>query len=409
MSDAPPAGIGPHVQSIVDALAQSLDRAVLLDDESLTPITHSRQFGELDDVRMYSLLQRGIRPEVKAKFYSYGIGSATEAFWTPALPEDGLMSRFCVPICSVTERLGYLWVLDPERSLSDDGQELARQAGRDLQAVLDRSNAALRAEESAQQALLARLLESGAGEQSEQILQELQERDMAQPDSRVSVFAFEPKFTGPSDAVERALSLRLRLAAVEPSHRWFALAGQPTALIAVSRPEARINVHRVSPTVVQEIDATYGKRPAVGWSGDRLLISQAAQAFRNARLALTLAEIGVSNKNVAVWTELGSWKTIALLADSYSHNPADLAELVHPGIVDMVESGRDDLIHTLDAYLTHGCDARKTAEALHLHRSTLYYRLEKITESLGDLRDGEARFELMLSIRLANLARLYRI
>ena len=409
MSDSTPAGIGPHVQSIVDVLAQSLDRAVLLDDESLTPITHSRQFGELDEVRMYSLLQRGIRPEVKAKFYSYGIGRATEAFWTPALPEHGMMSRFCVPICSAKERFGYLWVLDPERSLSNDSQQLARQAGRNLQAVLDRRNAALRADESAQQALLARLLENGAGESSELLLQELHEKDIAQPDSRVSVFAFEPDFATPCDPVERALSLRLRLAAAEPSHRWFALAGQPTALIAVSRAEARIDVLRVSPAVADEIDATYGKRPAIGWSGDRLPISQAAQAFRNARLALALAEIGLSNKNVAVWTELGSWKTIALLADSYSQNPADLAELVHPGIVEMVESGRNDLIHTLDAYLTHGCDARKTAEALHLHRSTLYYRLEKITEALGDLRDGEARFDLMLSIRLANLARLYRI
>src|SRR5215203_4689226 len=66
------------------------------------------------------------------------------------------------------------------------------------------------------------------------------------------------------------------------------------------------------------------------------------------------------------------------------------------------------LIHTLDAYLSHGCDARKTAEALHLHRSTLYYRLERITEAVGgDLRDGETRFELMLSIRLANIARLH--
>jgi hypothetical protein len=37
---------------------------------------------------------------------------------------------------------------------------------------------------------------------------------------------------------------------------------------------------------------------------------------------------------------------------------------------------------------------------LHLHRSTLYYRLDKITEVVGgDLRDGEARFELMLSLK----------
>jgi DNA-binding PucR family transcriptional regulator len=410
MSDSTPAGVGPHVQSIVDVLAQSLDRAVLLDDESLTPITHSRQFGELDDVRMYSLLQRGIRPEVKAKFYSYGIGSATEAFWTPALSEYGMMPRFCVPICSAKERFGYLWVLDPQCSLPDDGQELARQAGRDLQAVLDRRNAALRAEESSQQTLLARLFEDGGGDPSEHLLQELQEKDIAQPDSRVSVFAFEPSFPEPSDPIERTMALRLRLTATDPSHRWFALAGQPTAVIAVSRPEARINARRVSSAVVDEIAATYNQRPAIGWSGDGLPISQAAQAFRNARLALALAEIGASAKKVAVWTELGSWRTIAILADSYSAHPADLAGLVHPGIVSMIESGRDDLIHTLDAYLTHGGDARKTAESLHLHRSTLYYRLEKITEAIGgDLRDGEVRFELMLGIRLANMARLYPI
>src|SRR5215213_363358 len=187
MSDAAPAAIGPHIQSIVDILAQSLDRAVLLDDESLAPITHSRQFGQLDDVRMYSLLQRGILPEVKTKFLSMGVGTATEAFWTPPLPQHGMMSRFCVPICSADERFGYLWVLDPERSLSNDSQQLARQAGRNLQAVLDRRNAALRADESAQQAVLARLLENGVGESSELLLQELHEKDIAQPDSRVSV------------------------------------------------------------------------------------------------------------------------------------------------------------------------------------------------------------------------------
>ena len=74
MSDAVPVAIGPRVQSIVDVLAQTLDRAVLLDDESLAPITHSRQFGQLDDVRMYSLLQRGILPEVKTKLFFLVVG-----------------------------------------------------------------------------------------------------------------------------------------------------------------------------------------------------------------------------------------------------------------------------------------------------------------------------------------------
>lgn len=409
MSDSAPDAIGPPIQSIVDVLAQSLDRAVLLDDASLAPITHSRQFGQLDDVRMYSLLQRGIRPEVKAKLFSIGIGTATEASWTPALPQHGMMPRFCVPICSANERFGYLWVLDPECSLSDDGQETARQAGRALQAVLDHRSANQRSAESCLQAILARLLENGTDALSEQILQELHEKGVAQPDSLVSVFAFEPNAAWPGDPVHQTMSLRFRLIATEPSHRWFAVAGQPTAIIALSRPEASIDAQRMLPAAVHAIETVYGRRPTIGWSGERVPISQATQAFRNARLALALAEIGATEKE-AVWTELGSWRTIAILADSYSGNPEDLAELVHPVIVDMVENGRDDLIHTLDVYLTHGCDARKTAEALHLHRSTLYYRLEKITEAVGgDLRDGEARFELMLSIRLAHIARLYHL
>ena len=318
------------------------------------------------------------------------------------------MTRFCVPIVSGNDRFGYLWVLDPEHSLSEHGQSLARQAGRDLLAVLDRRRAALRAEESSIQALIARLL-CGTAESFEQILPELQQREIAQPDSRLSVFAFEPESGGPRNPVERTLSLRQRLAATEPSHRWFTLAGKPTAIVAVSRPDTRPDRERVSAAVANALDYTYDERPALGWSGDRVPISDAAQAFRHARLALTLAQVGAVDEAVAIWTDLGSWKTIALLAERYSSTPGDLAKLVHPGIVGLIEKGRGDLIHTLDVFLAHRGDARKTAEALHLHRSTLYYRLEKITEEVGgDLGDGEVRFELMLSIRLAYFARLYR-
>jgi hypothetical protein len=140
---------------------------------------------------MYSLLQRGIRPVVKTKFYSYGIGRPRRRFG----PRPDRARDDVAVLCA--DMFGQGEVRLPMgarsgRSLSNDSQQLARQAGRNLQAVLDRRNAALRAEESAQRALLARLLENGAGESSELLLQELHEKDIAQPDSQVSVFAFEP-------------------------------------------------------------------------------------------------------------------------------------------------------------------------------------------------------------------------
>jgi hypothetical protein len=407
------ADFSARMQLIVDVLAQTLGRAVLLDDEELHPITHSRQLGELDDVRVHSVLQRETRAEVKADLFGVGIGTATSAMWTPAFPQHSLVPRFCVPVRSATERFGYLWILDRDGALPAEGQRLAEQSGADLLAILDRRNATLRAAESAQQTVLMRLLAATTVEQAEQVVRELQARDMAQPDSTVTVFVFvfEPGAPGAGDPVDHTSALRLRLAATDRSRQWFTVAGNPTTVLAVARransirsPAPRLDA---ADTVADGIAASYGIRPAIGASTERLPISQAAAALRQACTALRLGQIGASDQQITAWSTLGSWRTLALLAEAYG--PDRLIELIHPGIVGLIDGRRDDLIHTLEVYLGTGGDARRTAEVLYLHRSTLYYRLEKLTEAIGtDLGDGEVRFELMLGIRLARFAGLYR-
>jgi sugar diacid utilization regulator len=408
------ADFSARIQLIVDVLAQTVGRAVLLDDEDLHPITHSRQLGELDDVRVHSVLQRETRAEVKADLFGVGIGAATTAMWTPAFPQHGLVPRYCVPVRSATERFGYLWILDRDGALPAEGQRLAEQAGADLLAILDRRNATLRAEESAQQTLLMRLLTAATGDQSEQVVRELQARDMAQPDSTVTVFVFESYAPGAGDPVDHTMALRLRLAATDRSRQWFTVAGNPTTVLAVTRrtngshPALSLGTADATvDTVADGIAASYGIRPAIGASTERLPISHAAVALRQARTALRLGQIGASDQQITAWSKLGSWRTLALLAEAYG--PDRLIELIHPGIVGLIDGHRDDLIHTLEVYLGTGGDARRTAEELYLHRSTLYYRLEKLTEAIGsDLGDAEIRFELMLGIRLARFAGLYR-
>jgi DNA-binding PucR family transcriptional regulator len=65
------------------------------------------------------------------------------------------------------------------------------------------------------------------------------------------------------------------------------------------------------------------------------------------------------------------------------------------------------LVETLERYLDFGCDAQRTAADLGLHRTSLYQRLEKIHDiAFVDLRDGEQRLALHLSLKLARLAEL---
>ncbi|SDB92526.1 PucR C-terminal helix-turn-helix domain-containing protein [Raineyella antarctica] len=62
-------------------------------------------------------------------------------------------------------------------------------------------------------------------------------------------------------------------------------------------------------------------------------------------------------------------------------------------------------VPTLEAYLDAGGEASSTAAALGIHRSTLYYRLERIrTTTAVDLSDGVARRDLHTGLRVARLA-----
>ncbi len=62
------------------------------------------------------------------------------------------------------------------------------------------------------------------------------------------------------------------------------------------------------------------------------------------------------------------------------------------------------LVPTLRTFLDTAGSVPRTAEVLHLHRTSLYYRLEQITEITGlDLDDGGDRLVLHLGLLAADL------
>jgi PucR family transcriptional regulator, purine catabolism regulatory protein len=63
-----------------------------------------------------------------------------------------------------------------------------------------------------------------------------------------------------------------------------------------------------------------------------------------------------------------------------------------------------ELLKTLEAFLEHGGNKVATAAAIPLHRSSLAYRLEKISTLLGvDIDEPETRLELWIALRLRRI------
>jgi sugar diacid utilization regulator len=81
--------------------------------------------------------------------------------------------------------------------------------------------------------------------------------------------------------------------------------------------------------------------------------------------------------------------------------PADVTVTqLHPAAKTLAALPRDDLLTTARTVLDLW-DVTAAAERLHLHRTTLYYRLDRIAELTGvDVRDGRTRTDLQLALWL---------
>jgi sugar diacid utilization regulator len=83
------------------------------------------------------------------------------------------------------------------------------------------------------------------------------------------------------------------------------------------------------------------------------------------------------------------------LAERFVHH--NLGRLVDPKL-----RNKEQLLDTLEAYLEKG-SVKEAASALHLHRHTVLYRLEKLRELLGDLDSPAIRLRLQLALDLRKL------
>ena len=138
----------------------------------------------------------------------------------------------------------------------------------------------------------------------------------------------------------------------------------------------------------------------VGIGGAQPLVG-APRSYRQARDAVAVAQRVAGFGRVAAWDELGVYRTLVRFPDDLDD------DALHPGLVELLRDGaHEQLVETLEAYLDRAGDAKATAEALSLHRATLYYRLQRIEEITGArLKVGDDRLALHLGLRLARLAR----
>ncbi|KUO18065.1 helix-turn-helix domain-containing protein [Streptomyces dysideae] len=399
-----------EIQQIVDGLAERLGRSVAVDDPTLRLIVASRHFGDEDASRVQVVMLRQLDRRITEWVLDHGIADFKGPGYVPGNPEVGSSRRLCVPLRCHGLLVGYLWLIDDDETLSKEEIDDAESAAEAVATALYRRELLNQRERSRRQELVWALVSTDPAVRARAWQEAVDEQRLCSTEYMVAAVieaAGPPREAGPHD-MEAALEVAVENAVrTQPAASALSTAQGRRALLILAgvrrpSPEARA---ALAARVLRELDAR--KAPGIRWTiGLGTVVSRAddaAQSYEQARLAAKAAVLLPELGDIVHWGALGPYSMLLKLPPGElkpSSCPVPLLRLVEqdPG---------GALFSTLESYLDCAGDAARTAETLHVHRSTLYYRLSRIEAICGvDLRDGTARLTLHMGTKLARLTSL---
>ncbi|QSE91720.1 helix-turn-helix domain-containing protein [Rhodococcus pseudokoreensis] len=389
-------GSGPsrlsEMQALVDDLADALHRSVAVDNPRFELLCASAQTGPIDQIRVTAIIDRAPPEPPLPWMLSLGVATSTEPVRLPRNEDYGMLPRVCFPIRREGALLGYLWLFDEppvtEPEMSDAGSTVSALAPL---LASDDTEIRRRADE------LARLLTAATTRQTASAaVREALDSGHLPPrgDLRVHVAEVRRRRRGkPANQDNRDLELELarrRLA------RPFLARYTDDRLVTVSMNTTAGEIREVESTLTRAVHAAgyevVGAGTAAADTADEL-----EESTHRAQFAAELSSPNTGSTRFQQWEDLGSWRLLygrPLRQDTVRNLSADADRLLRNGSVEHWK--------TVVAYLDAGRRVDATCEALSIHRATLYYRLNRIRELLGDqaLDDGWRATALHVALKL---------
>lgn len=390
-----------ELQALLEELAGELGRSVVVNDPLVRVLCTSRHYGDEDPLRVRAVLQHDAGPEASRFILDQGVSRWPGPGVLEGSAEIGMQPRLCVPLRERGQLLGLLMVIDAEHTLTTDETAHIDDVSRSVAALLAREQAR-RDHRRRERENTVRLLLSDDPVGREQALRTL------------------GRAGGGFRHGAECLAVRISATEVGPAEAGSALRGVLDSVTRTQGDRALATssdfdgVLILAPTrshdaggelAARVLDGLDGLLPHAGLASIGLGepapdLARAYRSFSQAQIAVRGARLPPSHDAIVYWRDLGPYAPLLTISevglDTRAVPPQVRALLDHdkgPGLAD-----------TARVFLDHAGSIPRTAAALHLHRSTLYYRFARIREVTGlDLDDGRHRALLHVGLMLADL------
>ena len=397
--------VGNEIQMAVDQLAELLQRSVVINDPGVRMLYSSVHFGDEDQVRVQAILKRDAGTKAIGHVLAQGVSTWTTAGVIPANDEIGMKARVCVPIRWHGELLGLMIVMDLNESLTTSELSSINQTAKNIAAAM-----AIEAQQDSEYRVQEQWVRDLLG--SDPALRRRAYSELAASHAAsgrfedVSVVEFGVQ--GISDSAtqshaDAALRTVLTIGSQQGRVAELHAVTSGTGLLLLGNFNGTTLMHRHVQKMLDQLkDLSSNRFGCVAGIGPSVPgLDQAYKSAKKAHLAREAAAIAL-DKQLVAWANLGPYASLLRIPEEERTEESLPDEVQRLLAVDSA----GDLTDTLRLYLDHAGNGAAASEALHIHRTTLYYRLARITELTGlDLTDGRTRLTMHLGLTLLDLGR----
>ena len=386
---------GGGFQELAEMLADLAEHSISIENDRFEAIAN-KNIAEVDSARRYTISHGRTNPQLIEALegeYLPKIRATLRPVYLPVMPHVGLeMERLLAPIVVHGDIYGYMWIIADVHALSPIDM-MAIEIGATVAALLMLYQESLQAAEASLKGnLIAQLIEGDDSRQTILSDQALRYGLDLRQDCQLLMIGLRHTLPPQVTRIYRSVNQILSHSEEEAVAAQFA--GQVLVLL-----QADQDVEALAKTLAQRLARRGLGEMRIGISAVFSGADKVGAAHQQCNEVLEIARRLRSQEQVQRFEDLGYIHTLFQAGRQSLERNAQV-----PVLRRLLAEKQAELFHTLETYLDAGGNSVQTADSLHIHRSTLNYRLARIREICAvDLSSPGTRLNLQIALKLLRL------
>lgn len=390
-----------ELDAIVEELVVRTGRSVSFDDIYGRLLAYNTSFQTLDAARIEAVLRKNVGPEWQLWEARHRLSSRSAPFVVPRSDEHGYLARLCIPVIYKGLRLGYVWVQARDRD--DDLEALLEELQTETnlaEALGSRVDAVLRGRTNEREALrvdIGSALEGDTVAWAEVV-------GHFPKSAPLALHVFCPRQF--SEVPPERMLLLLERAGEDASrtlpftHTWVETATHVIVVSALMDDDAAGSFSKAFERALNmrmtsgDAGVSSAQARDVDWAVASVssTTTRLDERYREAIVCLQARHVdpGVQGRQ---FDDIGIYQLLSVVSGGMDRGSARLQRLLR------ARNG-EELVAMLERIYDSSASRQEIADALHLHRTTLYARMRRIAEIIdGDPLDAAVQLELHAAMK----------